>query len=264
MNKHGQERSRRSPKFAPKLEGMEKRELLSYTAVVGGYAKAMAAVNAAFARAQSNSAQAQAAASTSTFNPPASPKGTPLQTSIDFALSQFQKINGLTPTQHEIARETIVSKFQSEYIVGPPRFTNQSFQIAIKGAGGSNQSFHMNVQMAVFMPKTPGEPITGVAALMPKNIAETGSVAVLDLVGDPNSLFHGLPTHFTWTSDSNSGGVYLFGGGAGTGYGTLDIHYSPSGKLRQRATGGGNATVVVQGLINTGGVFSPIQVVGAH
>lgn len=263
MNKHGQGKSRRSLKLT-KLEGMEKRELLSYAAFVGGYAKAMAEVNAAFAKAQSHSNQAQTATSSSTFNPPASPTGTPLQVSINYALSQFQTLNGLTPTQHEIARETLVAKQVGEYIVGPPRFTNQSFQIALKTSGGSNQSFHMNLLGAIYMPKTPGDPITGVVSLLPKNVAETGSVAVLDLVGDPNSLDHGLPTHFTWTSDPNSGGVYLNGGGFGIGYGTLDIHYTASGKLRQRATGGGNATIVVQGLIDTGGVFSPIQVVGAH
>lgn len=257
-------RRRQTLGLKPKLEGMEARELMSVAGILAGnYSKAMAQAQTAFARAQERSGQGVSSAAIAAI-PPAGPKGTPLSVSINYALGQLLANNNLVPTQHEVARETLIVKQQGEYIVGPPRFTSQSFQIAFKMAGGSNQSYHANMLMAIFMPKQPGAPITGVAAIMPKNIAETGSMLVLDLVGDPSSLDHGLPTHFTWTADSNSGGIYLAGGSQGTGYGTLDIHYMASGRLRQRATGGGAANVVIQGLVNVGGVFSDIQVPGAH
>lgn len=265
MNPTNDRNRRKQARLKPSVEGLETRDLMSVAPLLGNLSSAAATQNAAFVAAE-NRSQYLASIPSRATTVQIGPHGiTPFQTAIGQALEELYPPGSPQPTPHEIVRQTLIAKFTGSYILGPPRFTNQAFQIAIKGSGGSNQSFHNSILMGSFIPRslTKGT-ISGVASIMPKNIAETGSMLVLDLTGNPNYLFHGLPTHYTWTADSNSGGIYLAGAGFNIGTGTLDIHFIPNGKLRSRAFGGGKVQIVVQGIINTGGVFSDIQIPGAH
>ena len=168
------------------------------------------------------------------------------------------------PTAHELIRETYHAGLRGSYNVGPGRFTNQSAQVSSIGAGGSNQSFHLDYQMRIVIPKDPTASTTGVIALFPWNVATTGTVLILDLTADPTSVSSatGLPTHYTWTVDPASGGIYSNAGGYGTGSGTLDMSFSHPVKGRGAVSQTGQVAIKIAGLINTGGVFNVIGNVG--
>jgi hypothetical protein len=82
------------------------------------------------------------------------------------------------PTPHEVDRQNFVAKFSGTYVTGPGRFTDQSAQIQLVGSGGSNWSLHMYVLGAVFFPTDPAASAIGLATLYPKNMAQTGDVAI--------------------------------------------------------------------------------------
>lgn len=167
--------------------------------------------------------------------------------------------SGATPTPQWQRKERFAAKFIGSYVIGPPRFTDQAATIALNGSGGSNQSLHSTLQMVFFTPAAgAGGPITGVAAVFPKNVATTGSVLALDLVATPGAAQHGLPNHFTWTVNSNSGGIYTSAGDFGKGQGTLTVQFMPA----TRHNNGGRVIVSIQGMINGGGIFSDIQTPG--
>lgn len=211
------------------VEGLEGRELLS----MGSYLMHAAAVTpASFSTLVATAAQANAESS-ATAEP--------------------------VPTAQWLRRQQFAAKFVGSYVIGPPRFTNQAATISLDGSGGSNQSLHANLQMVYFTPADPATgAITGVAAMFPKNVATTGTTLALDLTGASQPTQHGLPTHFTWTVDSNSGGIYLAAGDFGTGQGTLDLKFMPA----TQANRGGKVVVTIRGLINGGGIFSTIQTPG--
>ena len=266
MSKHIFQRNRDKSRLRPVVEGLEFRELLSIAAASSLHDTRAAMI----AHPSIDHGSERSAVRKPAFISPFGPHNlTPFPQAIAYSLATAYPPGNPQPTPHEVVRQTLVSKFTGTYIVGPPRFTNQAYQVVIKGQGMSNQSFHEYLQMSFFFPKNPAtDPILGIADLIPKNVDITGSFNILDLSGDPNqpTRFHGLPTHFTWTADSNSGGVYLFSNqpGVGAGAGVLDIHFMPGGSLRKRATGGGKVAVVVQGVINTSGVVSDIQVPSSH
>ncbi len=60
----------------------------------------------------------------------------------------------------------------------------------------------------------------------------------------------GRPTVLTWTVNNSSGGIYT----DATGGGTVRIHYQPSGKLPNRASGAGNVSVVFTGQLAVTGL----------
>jgi hypothetical protein len=165
------------------------------------------------------------------------------------------------PTPHELARQRFVANANGPFVTGPGRFTDQLLQGSIEASGTSNQSLNLVLRMGFFVPTDPTRPTTGVAALIPRNVSTTGSTLILDLTAAPGSGTNALPTHFTWTVDPSSGGLYTNAAGLGMGQGTLDVHYRPGGKGTRRAFPAGRAAVVVKGMINTGGVFSDI---GGH
>jgi hypothetical protein len=168
-----------------------------------------------------------------------------------------------TPTPHELARQRFVAKLDGTYVIGPGRFSNQAAQVQILAEGGSNQSLHVTLHMGIFTPTdTVNGTTTAIAVIFPRNVAETGSILALDATAPPPSNRVGIPTHYTWTVDSSSGGIYLAAGGFGTGQGTIDIHFIPGGKIPKGATGAGRAILVFKGMINTGGVFSDIRTPG--
>ncbi len=174
------------------------------------------------------------------------------------------------PTARELLRQRYVAKVSGTYTTGPGRYTDQLMQGSVLAAGNSNQSFNMDLQLRYFVFTDPTQPITGVAALIPRNSGTTGSNLILDLTATPPSVPGQLPTHFTWKVDSTSGGLYTnanssspsSSGSFGTGQGTLDIHYAPSGRGRGGVTSKGKVFIIVHGSINADGIFSNIGTLG--
>jgi hypothetical protein len=162
------------------------------------------------------------------------------------------------PTPHELLRQRFTAKASGSFVSGPGRFTDQSLQGSIEATGGSSDSLHIDLRMQFFVPNDPTQPVTGVAALIPRNVSTTGSTLILDLTALPRGGSTALPGHFTWTVDGSSGGLYTSAGGFGTGQGTLDVHYGALRNGRGRAFEMGRASVVVQGLVNAGGIFSDV------
>jgi len=102
------------------------------------------------------------------------------------------------PTPHERAREAFVAKFAGSFVTGPGRFTDQATQSFIKGGGTSNAFLHGDLQMVTFTPIDPGGDVTGTAALIVKNVSNSGNLLVLDLQGDTQTLDRrGRPTRLT-------------------------------------------------------------------
>ncbi len=184
-----------------------------------------------------------------------------------------------TPTQRGINRQIFTARWIGKYTIGPPRFTDRASTIHLYGVdGGSNQFLIGKFQIALFPPAdpsatpTPGNPyanqITGVAGLFPQNYLQTGASLVLDLnaVPAPGSNPDALPTHLTWTYDSNTSAAnysapsgIVAGAGFTQGTGTLDIKYIPDRHPQPGAPGSGTAIVTFQGLINTSGLVSAIS-----
>lgn len=154
------------------------------------------------------------------------------------------------PTPREARREQFVAKFMGTYITGGPQLTNESLRISVVARkGGSNQFLHGVSLVAINLPADPTQPTTrATASIYPQNVATTGSALVLDLTAAPTSSRR--PTHFTWTVNGGSGGLYS--GAVSTAPGTLDIKYFPNKSL----PGGyesGNAILVFHGQILTTG-----------
>ena len=151
------------------------------------------------------------------------------------------------PTAHELAKEKFVARMSGSFVTARGRFQNQPVQGEIVATGGSNQSLRLNAQMQFFLFSDPTVPPSGQVAFTPKNVSSTGSLLLLDLTADPTMLSHGLPTHFTWTVDSSSGGLWT----NATGQGTLDVTYKLSGKTKPGILSRGSAFIAAQGLIVT-------------
>jgi hypothetical protein len=270
-------RPRRSSARRPVLEALETRELLSKSHPdAAAHDQPRASAAAALALAQKAHVEspngllgkrapgpfldpaviAQAAAE---LYPPGSPAG--------------------TPTPREIHRQIFTARWIGQYTIGPPRFSDRSSTIHLYGvAGGSDQFLKGKFQIALFPPAnpsatpTPGNPfanqVTGVAGLFMQNYLQTGALLVLDLNAVPasGSSASTLPTHLTWTYDSNSStsnysapsGI-VAGGGFTQGTGTLDIKYLPSPHPRAGTVGSGEAIVTFQGLINTSQIVSAVS-----
>ena len=134
-----------------------------------------------------------------------------------------------TPTARELAREKFVAKFAGPLATLPPRFTDQSKIIYLRGLGTAPRFFlHGDYTLAMafpagFDPKNPGgtfnattnpngvPPVTGFAFLDDKN-NNAGATLGLDLSADPTSFDkRGRPTRLFFTSDPNvySGTFYV-------------------------------------------------------
>lgn len=132
------------------------------------------------------------------------------------------------PTPQEAAKQRFVARLAGTFETAPGRYALQPLQGVVLSTGGSNQSLRLQSQMQFFTYTDPNSPPNGQINLAAKNVGNTGNQLVLDLTADPNSLSHGMPTRFTWTVNSVSGGVWQ----NATGQGTLEIHYNLSGPAR--------------------------------
>jgi hypothetical protein len=155
------------------------------------------------------------------------------------------------PTRREKLREAFSARFKGDFTTGPGRFTDQASQTYMFGGGNSNMFLHADIQLGYFTYKDASKPASGLAALIVKDVGNTGNELDLDLVGDPSSLDRrGRYTRFNWTVADSSGGAYT----GATGQGTLRLIYMPGGKFTRRAFGGGTAGVVIQGSVYTNGI----------
>jgi hypothetical protein len=149
------------------------------------------------------------------------------------------------PLPNELARERFHASFSGPFYVGPPRFTDQSKILYVRGLGGSNQFLHGDFQMGIVFPADPTAPITGVIYMQDKNMNGGASLA-FDLTFDPKSLDRlGRPTLATFVNDPNVySGTYF----VQTASGTLRIGYH-----------GKAATVIIDGRVYTGGLTNVLR-----
>ncbi len=179
----------------------------------------------------------------------------------------------MTPTPREVKRETFTARWIGQYTIGPPNFSDRASTIhAWAKSGGSNQFLKGKFQMEIFPPAdpnaapNPGNPfanrVTGLAALFPQNLLQTGGLLVLDLNGPPapGSTTGELPTHLSWTYDTNSSaGPYTSPALFSQGTGALDIKWIPDTHPRSHTLGSGRMIVTFQGLINYNQIASAVS-----
>jgi hypothetical protein len=170
----------------------------------------------------------------------------------------------MTPSAAEIQRQTFTVQWIGQYTVGAPRFSDRASTIHLWSKnGGGDALLKGKIDMVLFPPAdsaatpTPGNPfanqVTGVAGVFPQNALQTGGALILDINGNPapGSDALALPTHLTWTYDSNSsGGNFAAPSGFTQGAGTLDIRWMPDPSPVAGSTGSGTVIVTFQGLLN--------------
>ncbi len=214
---------RRRDRIVPRIEAVERRDLLSGI---------LAAMSDAVPNLGTSALIGRAAAVGQTANGFPSSVSSPL-------LGQG------TPTPQELARERFVATFNGPIIVGPGRFSDQSKIVYLRGTGGSNQFRHGDYQMAIVFSTNPNAPLSGEAYLEDKNQNSAGQLA-LTLTGSPTSVdSQGRPTRLSFTNDPDIfSGIYS----ANVATGTVSIRYH-----------GANARAVFQGLVYTSGVTNPLK-----
>ena len=258
----GSKRTARSPRLEP-LEG---RSLLSGLLValqarvphlgpaqVGAIAASRSRVAAADAAAPAGGYQAGVYSGNGSNNLNTGPTaGAGPNAGANFPISPL--LGQGTPTKAELARERFVARFSGPMVTQPPRFTDQSKIVYLRGLGGSSTKFflHGDYSMALaypagFDPKNPtaSPTITGFAFLDDKNNNSGGTVG-LDLAADPTSFDKkGRPTRLFFTSDPNvySGIFYV-----SQSSGVATIKY-----------GKNTATTTFNGRLYTSGLTSPFQ-----
>jgi hypothetical protein len=231
-------------RIAPRIENLETRELLTFTLVHHTSLAAPGTLAALANRAAVQASATSGSGSGSSSTPPPS---------VDLT-------GTLTP--HEIRRETFAGRFKGNYVIGPGRTTAQAMQLSSKGYGGANQSFHLWTDMRITVPTDPTQPVTGVIYVISWNVGTTGTQLFLDLVGDPATKVNGIPTHYTWSVDPTSSGIYGSAGGYGMGNGTLNIKFFRPSPGPTHGTQVGKMNFAINGLIDTSGNFNVIGVLG--
>lgn len=161
----------------------------------------------------------------------------------------------LTPTgnltRRELKREQFSATFTGKYAVGPGRTDTESQVTLIRGAGGSNQFLHGDLQIQIVKPTDPTVPFGGVLAIFDRNI-NSNSALGLDLTapqGDADAA--GRPNALSLSLDTNeSSGVY----DEGYAQGIVSIRYLPSARKTPGVISQGTAVVKIRAQIYTTGV----------
>jgi hypothetical protein len=151
------------------------------------------------------------------------------------------------PTPRQQARERFVAQFTGTFMAGPGQFSSQAQQFMFRGAGGSNQFLHGDIQLRAITPLDPTQPLTGETTMFDRNL-NSNSVLGLDLVADPTSVDKfGRPTLFTISQlDQNvSSGYY----DEGLAQGTVSIRYLSGGKPGPHGLSQGKAVVAIHAQI---------------
>src|SRR4029077_3658523 len=214
----------------PVVEGLEARELLSTTALPAVTAhsgpRSAAALIRVGAQAAASRSQSQSAGNLAHVDSPNGLLGR--RPAAPFlnpkVIRQYANLlygptsaTPMTPTPREIQRETFTARWIGQYTIGPSRFSDRASTIhAWSRTGSSDQFLKGKLDLVLFPPAdpgatpTPGNPyanqVTGTVGLFNQNLLQTGGVLVLDLNGTPSpgSNAQALPTHLTWTYDSNT------------------------------------------------------------
>jgi hypothetical protein len=254
-------RDRKRRNALPKLELMERRELLTVgpdmfaaadelnqaNAIIGGFAQAQASGQAAAPVTLPGTSQGTVTAPGSPFLIPTVP------------------YQGDTPTKAELANEKYTAVFAGSFTTGAPRFTDQKSQTYIKAVGSTTDELHGDIQLNIIVPNGPTSTnplgdVEGVAVNLDKDTASNAFLS-LDVFGSPATSLDaaGRPTRLSFSfspftgSGSFTGGLYSLSEGAGT----VNIYYKPSHKKNPRGVfSQGSVTVVIQGLIYKTGVTS--------
>jgi hypothetical protein len=208
-------------RFAPRLEGMERRDLRTVMGLRGLSADVLG---------HAQSFAAQVLNNTPAPIPPVPP----------LIAGPGQ------PLPNEIARTRFSASFSGPFLKGPPRYTGESAVLDYRGLGTSTQFLHGDYQMAIVMPNPAGGPITGAAFLQDKNITGGNEIG-LDINFDATTLDRrGRPTQGIWVTDPNiySGANYF-----NSGTGTVTIRY-----LRN-----GTAAAFFRGSIYTNGITNLLR-----
>lgn len=184
-----------------------------------------------------------------------------------------------SPTPAELRRETFTARWEGQYTIGPPRFSDRASTIHLWGTtGGANQFLRGKFDAALFPPAdpsatpTPGNPyanqVTGFAALFGENYLQSGSQLFLDMNGTPaaGSTPGALPHQLTWAYDVNtSGGPYAAPGGvvSGSGYtrgaGIVQFQWMPDAHPQPGTLGSGHVIITFQGLLQTSQLVSGVS-----
>ena len=96
--------------------------------------------------------------------------------------------------------------------------------------GQQRASFVTRFQYALFEPKDPSQPITGVMHFLVANFLASGGSIILDLQGPTGTEVNGLPTHLYWVHDGTSGTEFTGTGSAIPGFANFPTNYfTPQG-----------------------------------
>ena len=121
------------------------------------------------------------------------------------------------PTTAEIQREAFTASAVGTYVVGPATYSDRSEQIYAYGKAATSDAFLKGKWQVVLDPPAnpsatpnPGNvyanQVIGEAVLIPESFLQSGIALILDLQASvaPGSDPTALPTHGTWTYDTNS------------------------------------------------------------
>lgn len=160
----------------------------------------------------------------------------------------------LAATPQELARERFTASYTGQVLFGRGRTTDQLSQAFFVGPMTSSAFLHGNLAMSLFTPADPTQPVAGQAALIVRNVSNSGNELILDLQGSP-SAGTSPPTHLTWTVNNSSGGTFT----NATGQGTVDIHYRRFTRPTAAGAQAAVATVIFHGLVNTTGINNVLR-----
>ena len=167
---------------------------------------------------------------------------------------------GVAPTPQELKREQFTFSFSGKYVIGPPRFENQSMTIIFRGVGTSTYFLHGDDQVGIVVPKDPTSLASGNSTSYDRN-NNSNSAFSFDMIAVPGALdSQGRPTQFTVATDFNaSAGIF----DEATSSGLLTIKYQP-GKHERNGNIQGNTKVTIAGLAYTLGTVSNLSVIGSN
>lgn len=203
---------RRPRRFAPLIEGLEIREVLSSSSLFA--------------------ASSLLATATSVGDPGSSNRETSF--SIPLLYRPFS------------------ARFRGGFVVGSPRAAGQASQTYMFGGGNSSAFLHGDIQLAYFSPADPSRPTYGQAVMIVKNVSNSGNELVVDLTAVPGAVDRrGRPTLFDWTMNPGSGGVFAGGAGSGTMKLIYSPGHFPGQGHVRRAIAGGQLGVIFKGTIGT-------------
>jgi hypothetical protein len=225
------------------LEEIERRELLSaITDVMAGNSiasgrKAQTATSAVFSTQSIAASSNQGPLTTGAPNPAINPIN-----------NQALAPTG-TLTQRQQRKEQFVARFVGTYTVGAGATSDQRIQTFITAAGTANTMLHADIQLLLVTPNDTSFPIGGVSAIFDRNL-NTNTVLGLDESAPQSSQYInrlGLPSLLPTVSlDVNlSSGTY----DEAYAVGTVNIHYTPSGKHTRGVISQGKAIVTIHAQI---------------